>query len=172
MSLYVEWINQIKAKADHTWLTDGQRAAYSAILTRWPTHRFVCLHGPSGCGKSFIARLLVAENGYVYVTDLREVPSGAELVVVDGSEYSRRMRPLAAALDLKRVVVTARVPPREPMPKAAISLGTRDVAQFQRNIVRHDILQSFQTAVDGTDLSHILRAEAVHRSGIDADQRP
>ena len=171
MSLYVEWINQIKAKATHEWLTDGQRAAYDSIVGRWLSHRFVCLCGPAGSGKSFVARLLAREQGYTYVNDLRESPAGVERVVVDGAEYSRLMRPLASALGLKRVVVLARTPPRDPMPIAKIILAERDVGQFQRNLTRNGILQSFQAVAEGTDLGQILRAEAVQRSGIHVDQR-
>ena len=168
MSLYVEWINQIKTLATYEWLTDGQKVAYDSIVERWPTQRFVCLCGPSGSGKSFIARLLVKQKGYVYVNDLREVPPGTEYVVADNAEYSRMMRPLASALSLRKVVVAMRTPPRDPMPRATILLTDRDVGQFQRNLVKHSILQSFQTVAEGTDLGQILRAEAVHRSGIDA----
>ncbi len=65
MSLYVEWVNQIKAKATSAWLTKGQRTAFESIVTKWQSHPFVCLYGPPGCGKSFIARLLSSEQGYL-----------------------------------------------------------------------------------------------------------
>jgi len=59
MSLYIEWLNQIKLKADYEWLTKNQRKAFDDIVERWPAEVFLCLYGPPGCGKSFIARLLV-----------------------------------------------------------------------------------------------------------------
>ena len=170
MSLYVEWVNQIKTKADHTWLTEAQRAVYESILTRWPKQRFVCLYGPSGCGKSFIARLLAREHDYAYVNDLQEAPDGSIRVVVDGAEYSRLMRPAADALKLERVVITMRTPPKDPMPKVGVALTERDVGQFQHNLVMHHVLQTFLTDAEGTNLGRILRAEAIQRSGIDGNE--
>lgn len=163
MSLYVEWMNQIKLKADYEWLTDAQKRAFNDIVERWQAETFVCLCGPSGSGKSFIARLLAKERGYTYLSDLKDVPSGVESVVVDGEEYSRLMRPTAQLLGLKRVVVLMRQPPQDPMPRADLVLEERDVKQFQHNLTKHGVLQSFKTAADGTDLGLILRTEAIER---------
>jgi len=165
MSLYVEWLNQIKLKADYEWLTKSQRKAFNDIVERWPAEVFLCLYGPQGCGKSFIARLLVKLHGYVYTNELKDLEPGPELVVVDGEEYNRLMRPRAQMLPLKRVVILMRRPPRDPMPKIEVSLDEHDVKQFQHNIIKYGVLQSFKTEVDGTDLGEILHAEAIIRGG-------
>ena len=165
MSLYIEWLNQIKLKADYEWLTKSQRKAFNDIVERWPAEVFLCLYGPQGCGKSFIARLLVKLHGYVYTNELKDLEPGPELVVVDGEEYNRLMRPRTQMLRLKRVVILMRRPPRDPMPKIEVSLDEHDVKQFQHNIIKYGVLQSFKTEVDGTDLGEILRAEAIIRGG-------
>jgi len=165
MSLYVEWLNQIKLKADYEWLTKSQRKAFDDIVERWPAEVFLCLYGPGGCGKSFVARLLVKLHGYVYTSELKDLEPGLELVVVDGEEYNRLMRPRVQMLSLKRVVILMRRPPRDPMPKIEVSLDEHDVKQFQHNIIKYGVLQSFKTEVDGTDLGEILRAEAIIRGG-------
>jgi len=165
MSLYVEWLNQIKLKADYEWLTKNQRKAFDDIVERWPAEVFLCLYGPPGCGKSFIARLLVKIHGYVYINELKSLEPGPQLVVVDGEEYNRLMRPRAQMLHLKRVLILMRRPPRDPMPKVGVSLDEHDVKQFQHNITKHGVLQSFKTEVVGTDLGEILRAEAIIRGG-------
>ena len=165
MSLYVEWLNQIKLKADYEWLTKGQRKVFDDIVERWPAEVFVCLYGPPGCGKSFIARLLVKMHGYIYTNDLKDLEPGPHLVVVDGEEYNRLMRPIAQLLGLKRIVVLMRRPPRDPMPRTEVALDEHDVKQFQHNLIRYGVLQAFKTEVDGTDLGQILRAEAIIRGG-------
>ena len=165
MSLYVEWLNQIKLKADYEWLTKSQRKAFNDIVERWPAEVFLCLYGPQGCGKSFIARLLVKLHGYVYTNELKGLEPGPELVVVDGEEYNRLMRPRAQMLRLKRVVILMRRPPRDPMPKIEVALDEHDVKQFQHNIIKYGVLQSFKTEADDTDLGQILRAEAIIRGG-------
>ena len=165
MSLYVEWLNQIKLRANYEWLTKNQRKAFDDIVERWPVEVFLCLYGPSGCGKSFIARLLVKMHAYVYTNELKGLEPGPELVVVDGEEYNRLMRPRAQMLRLKRVVILMRRPPRDPMPKIQVTLDEHDVKQFQHNIIKSGLLQSFKTEVDGTDLGQILRAEAIIRGG-------
>ena len=165
MSLYVEWLNQIKLKADYEWLTKGQRKVFDDIVERWPAEVFVCLYGSPGCGKSFIARLLVKMHGYIYTNDLKGLEPGPHLVVVDGEEYNRLMRPIAQLLGLKRVVILMRRPPRDPMPRTEVALDEHDVKQFQHNLTRYGVLQAFKTEVDGTDLGQILRAEAIIRGG-------
>jgi len=165
MSLYVEWLNQIKLKADYEWLTKNQRKAFDDIVERWPAEVFLCLYGPPGCGKSFIARLLVKMHGYVYTNELKDLEPGPQLVVVDGEEYNRLMRPRAQMLGLKRVVILMRRPPRDPMPKIELALDEHDVRQFQRNIIKYGVLQSFKTDTDSKDLGEILRGEAITRGG-------
>ncbi len=165
MSLYIEWLNQIKLKADYEWLTKSQRKAFVDIVERWPTEVFVCLYGAAGCGKSFIGRLLVKISSFVYVNELRDLEQGPQRVVVDGEDYKRLMRPVVQALRLKRVVVLMRRPPRDPMPKVGIALDEHDVRQFQHNITKYGVLQSFKAELNGTDLGEILRAEAIIRGG-------
>ena len=168
MSIYVEWLNQIKLKADCEWLTDAQQKAFNDIVERWPAEVFVCLYGPSGCGKSFIARLLAKKHGFIYTSDLKEVKPGSQLVVVDGEEYTRLMRPTAQLLGLKRVVVLMRRPPsRDRMPRTKVALSEHDVKQFQHNLIKYGVLQSFKTGAEGTDLGQLLRAEAIKRGGTD-----
>jgi ABC-type phosphate transport system ATPase subunit len=163
MSLYIEWINRIKTQATAEWLTDGQRAVYDSILGRWQAKPFVCLCGPSGCGKSFIARLLARDKGYVYVHELQAAEPGSSQVIVDDAAYTRLIRPIARELRLGRVILVMRQPPPDPMPHAEVSLGTRDVGQFRRNLYRHQVLSEFLTEAEGTDLEKILRDEAVRR---------
>lgn len=166
MSLYVDWLNQIKLRSNADWLTDAQRSAYDSLLKRWKASTFVCLSGEPGSGKSFIARLLTKAEGFTYVTSLRDAPQGAQ-VIVDGEDYMRRMRPVAYLLGLSRVIVVMRRPPIDPMPIADVVLTTRDVFQFQHNLTKHGILASFRTVATGTDLGEILRAEAIARGDSD-----
>lgn len=165
MSLYIKWLNQIKLKANDHWLTEKQRKAFVDIVERWPKEVFVCLYGPPGCGKSFIGRLLAKLHNFVYVEDLADLERGPQRAVVDGADYNRLMRPLAQKLRLERVVLLMRRPPRDPMPKIEIALGERDVRQFQHNITKHGVLQSFKTELSSTDLGEIIRAEAIIRGG-------
>lgn len=165
MSLYVEWLNQIKLKADYEWLTENQRKAFDDIVKRWPAEIFLCLYGPPGCGKSFIAQLLVKMHSFVHTNELKGLEPGPQLVVVDGEEYNRLMRPRAQMLGLKRVVILMRRPPRDPMPKIEVALDEHDVKQFQHNVTKYGVLQSFKTELNGTDLGQILRAEAIIRGG-------
>lgn len=167
MSLYVEWVNQIKLRADYDWLTKSQRKAFDNIVGRWPAEVFVCLCGPPGCGKSFIARLLVKTQGYLYANYLKDVADGPHQVVIDGEEYNRLMRPLAQLLQLKRVVILMRRPPQDPMPKVKITLDEHDVKQFQHNLIEHGVLQSFKNEPETTDLGQILREEAIKRGDYD-----
>jgi ABC-type cobalamin/Fe3+-siderophores transport system ATPase subunit len=163
VSIYVEWLNLIKLKADYEWLTDAQRKAFTDIIERWPAEVFVCLYGPSGCGKSFIARLLAKDYGFVYTSELKEVKPDSQNVVVDGEEYTRLMRATAQYLGLKRVVVLTRQPPRDPMPRTQITLDEHDVKQFQHNLTKYGVIQSSKTDAEGIDLGQILRAEAIKR---------
>jgi replication-associated recombination protein RarA len=105
MSLYVTWINTIKEKADETWLTQGQRKAYDAILSKWKSHTFVNLYGNSGVGKSFVARLLTKTHGYYYTHRLEDVPENTAQVVLDGLDYSRELRSIVRERNLGRVIL-------------------------------------------------------------------
>ena len=163
MSLYVQWVNKIKAEATSAWLTDAQRSAYDQIVNRWQSTPFVCLFGASGCGKSFIARTLVREKGYVYSDELRCVQQGSQQVVIDGEEYTRLMRSFALLLGLGRVVVLMSRPPSDRIPTVCLSLGERDIRQFQHNLTSYAVLDHFLVTPDGADLGRILRAEAIAR---------
>ena len=163
MSLYVRWINAIKTGATALWLTDGQRAAYTAVATNWPIEPFVALCGPQGCGKSFIARLLAAEQGYHYAQAWDEVPPETARVVLDGPEYARSFRTDARRRGVTRTVVVQRTPPREVMPVVMIALGERDRKQFVHTLTHYEVLGSFNTELAGMDFAALLRAEAVKR---------
>lgn len=163
MSLYTEWTNRIKTEASYAWLTDGQRQAFVDVLDGWDAAPFVCLCGAPGSGKSFIARLLAQQEGYVYAQDLDEAPEGSRNVVLDGPDYTRGLRQIAAHRHLNRVVITSRQRPEDPMPCATIALTERDVRQFLSNLTRNSILGAARASVEGTDLGRILRNEAVER---------
>ena len=167
MSFYVEWLNQIKLKADSTWLTKNQQKALNDVMNKYPQEKFVCLCGPSGSGKSFISWILVKEHGYIYANELRSVEPGTERVVIDGESYIRAMRPIAQLLGLKRVLLLTeqRPPARDGVPVVTLSLDEHDVKQFQHNLTKYGILQSFLCQAEGAVLSQILRNEAISRGG-------
>jgi len=164
MSLYVEWINLIKEKADHTWLSDRQRAIYDRILNQWHIAPFVSIYGPPGCGKSFIARLLVKEHGYVYTTDLDDLATHAEQVIVDDARYSRMMRPKARELAITRVLLFSSRPASDPMPSAELRLDAHDIQQIMHTLYEQCGFE-FTVEPHGTDVGEILRAEAIARGG-------
>jgi hypothetical protein len=78
------------------------------------------------------------------------------------------MRPIAQILHLKRVVILMRRPPKDPMPKVEIVLDEHDVKQFERNLIKYGVLQSFKTEMGAEDLGKILRNEAIIRGGNNA----
>jgi len=170
MSLYIEWLNKIKAMATSDWLTDGQRKACDQILKKWQNQQFICLCGTAGCGKTFVAHLLSREHDYVYSHDISSVDEGSHNVLIDGEEYTRLMRDAARLKGIKRVIVLLRKPPQDRMPKAEIILGDRDIGQFQHNLTKHDILGSFQKNAESTNLSKIIRAECIARGEEDVTQ--
>jgi MoxR-like ATPase len=163
MSLYVEWLNKIKAIATSDWLTENQRKAYDQILTKWANQQFICLCGPAGCGKTFVAHILSREHDYVYCHEISEVIDGANNVLVDGEEYTRLMRDIAKLKGLKRVILISRKPPQERMPKAEITLTDKNVRRFQHNLTSHGILGTFQNEMDTVDLNQLIRAECIAR---------
>ncbi len=169
MSLYIHWMNLIKEKATSDWLTDGQRAAYDPIVSRWATSAFINLCGPQGCGKSFVARLLAKEHGYTYTHDLQSAPPNTGNVVVDDGGYVRLMRATAQVLGIGRVIVVTQIPVKDPMPRAEIRLTERDVRQFLHNLYTHCGIEFVASNPVGTNLAQILRAEVIARGGHDVD---
>lgn len=163
MSLFVQWTNRIKADATVEWLTISQRTAYLHLLNFGLGEPFVSLFGPAGSGKSFIARLLERDQGYTRVSRLDQAPHGTAVVVVDGEDYTRLMRPVAMMQQFKRVIVIGRRPPSDPMPMVRLELNERDVRKFQNNLIRSRIMESFLANHQGVDLGKILRDEAVVR---------
>ena len=163
MSLYVQWVNDIKRHCSSKWLTDSQTQAFEAIRNNWAGEPFVCLYGASGSGKTFIGHLLVKECGYLYTQDLREVSEGDHQIVLDGGEYSRLMRPLLQNMGWKRIIMLMRKVPRDPMPTVHLSLTERDVKQFQNTATRNHIIPTFQCSLETTDLNQWIRSEAVVR---------
>ncbi len=163
MSLYITWLNAIKAQATSEWLTEAQRAVYQALCSKWATAQFICLSGMPGVGKTFIGRLLAAEQEYCYVNTLADAPAGAKNVVLDGVEYTRMLHNEALLKDLPRIILLSRRPPSDPMPKIELALTERDLNQFVRNLTENHIISAFQTAPTGTDLGAILREEAIQR---------
>jgi cytidylate kinase len=163
MSLYIEWINRIKEKADEEWLTDSQREIYEKILSRWQAHPFVNLYGPSGSGRTFIARLLAKKHGYVYTHDIEEAPRDATQVIVDDAQYSRTMRLDARAKGLRRVLLITSRPVREAMPKAELQLDEKDIRQFQAVLANHCEIVFTETIPQGVDLAEIIRKEVIER---------
>ncbi|MBU4000568.1 hypothetical protein KKG29_05380 [Patescibacteria group bacterium] len=163
MSLYIEWLNKIKAMATSEWLTEGQRSAYEKILTKWANQQFIYLCGPSGCGKTFVAHILSKEHDYVYSHDISKVEDGSQNVLIDGEEYTRLMRDAAKLKGIKRVIVLLRKSPRDRMPKAEIILTDKDARRFQHNLTTHGILGSFQNDPQTVDLNQIIRAECIAR---------
>jgi len=167
MSLYVQWLNLIKERSTAGWLTDAQRVVYDQIASQWQAAPFVNLCGPSGSGKSFIARLLAATHGYVYVDELQAAPPGCPNVIVDDAQYTRLMRPTAQLLKIGRVILVTRRPIADPMPRAQLALSERDVRQFLHNLYKHCNLSFTASDPQGTDLGQIIRVEIVARGGSD-----
>lgn len=163
MSLYVEWINCIKERADASWLTEHQQEVYERLLSHWHNQPFVNLYGASGSGKTFIARLLAKTHNYIYTQDLQEVPENTPNVVLDNAEYTRMLRPLARSLDLGRVVLLTRQRITEAMPCVQLELTEKDVLQFQAMLSKHCDITFTRTTPIGVDLSNIIREEVIKR---------
>lgn len=163
MSLYVEWLNKIKAMSTSEWLTEGQRRAYEKILTKWANQQFVCLCGPSGSGKTFVAHILSKEHDYVYSHEISKVENDTQNVLIDGEEYTRLMRDTAKLKGLRRLIILLRRPPQDRMPKAEIILTKKDVGQFQNNLTMNGVLGSFLKDPDSMDFSKIIRTESIAR---------
>lgn len=167
MSLYVQWTNCIKERAEASWLTEHQREVYDRLLAHWHNQPFVNLYGSAGSGKTFIAWLLAKTHHYVYTQDLREVPANAPNVVLDNAGYSRVLRPLARSMGLGRVLLITRQRIPEAMPSVQLELTERDVLQCQAVLARYCDITFTKTTPEGVDLSSIIREEVVRRGASD-----
>ncbi len=163
MSLYVEWLNKIKAKATSEWLTDAQRKAFDQIINKWSNQPFICLLGLGGSGKTFVAHILAREHGYLYANEISEVDAGKRNVMIDGEEYTRLMRDTARINGIQRVILISRTSPKDRMPKAEIELSDQDIRQFQHNLVKYGVLGSFLRDPETKNLSEIIRNECIAR---------
>jgi hypothetical protein len=163
MSLYVEWINCIKERADESWLTEHQRAAYERLLEHWHNQPFVNLYGGAGSGKTFLARLLVKKHDHVYIQALENAPHNANNVILDDAQYSRMLRPLARSMGLGRVLLVTRSRITEAMPRVKLELTEKDVRQFQAALAQYCNIVFTETTPAGVDLSKIIREEVVKR---------
>lgn len=163
MSLYTQWLNLIKERADESWLTPRQRQVYTRLLEGLSSHPFVNVHGPRGAGKSFIGRLLAKTHGYILVFDLHEAPPSAGHIVLDDAVYGRSMRPLAREKELGRVILMTEQPVREAMTRLELQLVDSDVRQFCKNLSGCCGIDLIATQPMGTDLGEILRQEAIER---------
>jgi energy-coupling factor transporter ATP-binding protein EcfA2 len=164
MSLYIEWLNNIKAKATSDWLTDNQRKVFDQILSKWVHQQFICLCGQPGSGKTFIAHLLSREHDYVYFHELSDVEDGSCNVLIDGEEYTRLMRDAARIREIKRIIILSRKPPQDRMPKAEIMLDDKDIRQFQHNLIKFGILKSCMKDAESKDFSQTIKTEYIARS--------
>ena len=167
MSLYVQWTNCIKERAEASWLTDRQQEVYERLLNHWHNHPFVNLYGAPGSGKTFIARLLVKTHDYAYTQDLQEAPSNAPNVALDNAKYSRMLRPLARSMGLGRVLLITRQRITEAMPHVQLELTEKDVLQFQAMLAEHCNITFTKTTPRGVDLSLIIHEEVIQRGESD-----
>lgn len=170
MSLYIQWLNKIKAVATSEWLTESQQNAFNNILKRWANHEFICLCGQSGCGKTFVAHILAKEHNYTYSNEISNVLENSSNVIIDGEEYTRLMRDVAKLKGIKRTIVLLNKPPQDRMPKAEIIITEKDIRQFQRNLTFYGIIGSFLQDPDTTDFSKIIRNESIQRGEANVDQ--
>jgi energy-coupling factor transporter ATP-binding protein EcfA2 len=163
MSLYIQWTNCIKERADESWLTERQQEVYKRLLNHWHNHAFVNLYGASGSGKTFIARILVKTHNYVYTQDLQEVPHNAPNVALDNVKYTRMLRPLARSMGLGRVLLITQKPIMEAMPSVQLELTEKDIRQFQAIVAQPCDIIFTRTVPTGMDLANIIRDEVIKR---------
>ncbi|OQA23060.1 MAG: hypothetical protein BWY63_00476 [Chloroflexi bacterium ADurb.Bin360] len=169
MSLYMQWVNCIKERAEVSWLTEHQQEVYARLLNQWHNQPFVNLYGSSGSGKTFIARLLVKTHHYVYTQDLQEAPPDSPNVVLDNAKYTRMLRPMARSMGLGRVLLITHQRITEAMPCIELELTERDVLQFQSVLAQHCNITFTRTIPTGVDFSNILREEVIRRGVNDVD---
>lgn len=163
MSLYIQWTNCIKERADEAWLTERQREVYEKLLEHWHNQPFVNLYGAPGGGKTFIARLLVKKHNYAYTQDLNKVPPDTANVILDNAQYSRMLRPIARSMSLGRVLLITRNRIAEAMPRVQLEITEKDVRQFQAVLAKECRILFIETLPVGLNLSTIIREEVIKR---------
>jgi hypothetical protein len=163
MSLYVQWTNCIKERAETSWLTERQQEVYDSLLNHWHNHSFVNLYGDPGSGKTFIARLLVKTHDYAYTHDLQEAPTNAPNVALDNAKYTRMLRPRARSKGLGRILLITRQRITEAMPCLQLELTEKDVLQFQAVLAKYCNITFTKTTPRGVNLSSILYEEVIQR---------
>lgn len=163
MSLYIEWLNLIKMKADVNWLLKSQMPAYNAILTQWLSSPFINFYGPPGSGKSFIARLLASKNQFTYAIDLEGVSEGSKNVLLDDANYSRYLRIIAFERRLSRIILITQSPVKEAMPLCELKLNEADVRQFEGILGKFCHIYFTHSIPEGNDLNQIIIKELINR---------
>jgi|LSQX01.2.fsa_nt_gb hypothetical protein len=163
MSLYMDWVNQIKMKADINWLTKSQEPVYHAILTQWLSIPFINLYGSPGSGKSFLARLWCSKNDYIFATDLATVPEGSRNIILDDVIYSRSLRIIANERRLSRIILITHSPIKEAMPLCELKIDEVDVRQFAGILGRYCHIYFTHSIPEGNDLNQILIRELKYR---------
>jgi SpoVK/Ycf46/Vps4 family AAA+-type ATPase len=163
MSLYIEWLNLIKMKADVNWLLKSQVPAYNSILTKWLSSPFINFYGPPGSGKSFIARMLASKKQFTFATDLERVPEGSKNVLLDDANYSRHLRIIASERRLSRIILITQSPVKEAMPLCEIKLNEADVRQFEGILGKYCHIYFTHSIPEGNDLNQIIIKELKNR---------
>lgn len=163
MSLYIEWMNLIKSKANVSWLLKSQVPVYNALQTQWLRQRFVNLYGPPGSGKSFLGRLLASQNKYLFTTDLNEVPEGSKNIVLDDASYVRSLRILASERNLSHIILITQTQVNEAMPAVELRLNDTDVGQFQGVLAKYCQIYFTDSVPEGYDLHEIIIHELQNR---------
>lgn len=159
----MEWVNQIKMKADINWLTKSQAPVYKAILIQWLSIPFINLYGSPGSGKSFIARLLCNKNDYVYTTNLKIVPEDSKNIILDDANYSRSLRIIANERRLSRIILITHSPVKEAMPLCELKIDDADVRQFEGILGRYCQIYFTHSIPEGNDLNQIIIRELKYR---------
>jgi len=163
MSLYIEWVNLIKMKADINWLLKSQLPIYNSLLTHWLSSSFINFYGPPGSGKSFIARLLASKNQYFYASDLKGVPEGSKNILLDDANYSRSLRIIANERRLSRIILITQSPVKEAMPLCELKINEADVRQFEGVLGKYCHIYFTHSVPEGNDLNQILIRELKNR---------
>jgi hypothetical protein len=164
MSLYIEWLNQIKEKSNESWLTDSQKKIYNLILNKWQAQPFICLYGKQGVGKSFLAHILAKEHNYFYSQEINSVPSHIAQVILDDAHYDRFIRTEALKREIGRVILISTNPAfEEAMPKIELEINDKDICQFQASLSKYCNISFLYTIPEGNSFTEILLREIVAR---------